>query len=37
MQLEALKIFCDLADTESFSQAAEMNLVTQSSVSQAPG
>lgn len=34
MQLETLKIFCDLADTESFSQAAEMNFVTQSAVSQ---
>jgi DNA-binding transcriptional LysR family regulator len=34
MQLETLKIFCDLAQTRSFSQAAELNFVTQSAVSQ---
>ena len=34
MQIETIKIFCDLADTRSFSQAAEMNFVTQSAVSQ---
>ena len=34
MQLETLKIFCDLAATQSFSQAAERNFVTQSAVSQ---
>jgi DNA-binding transcriptional LysR family regulator len=34
MQLETLKIFCDLVETQSFSQAAEMNFVTQSAVSQ---
>lgn len=34
MQLETLKIFCDLAETQSFSQAAERNFVTQSAVSQ---
>lgn len=34
MQLETLKIFCDLVDTRSFSQAAERNFVTQSAVSQ---
>jgi LysR family transcriptional regulator, transcriptional activator of the cysJI operon len=34
MQIESLKIFCDLAETLSFSRAAEMNFVTQSAVSQ---
>ena len=34
MQIETLKIFCDLVETESFSQAAERNFVTQSAVSQ---
>jgi DNA-binding transcriptional LysR family regulator len=34
MQIETLKIFCDLAETQSFSQAAERNFVTQSAVSQ---
>jgi DNA-binding transcriptional LysR family regulator len=34
MQIETLKIFCDLVETQSFSQAAEMNFVTQSAVSQ---
>ncbi|HEX8070764.1 MAG TPA: LysR family transcriptional regulator [Pyrinomonadaceae bacterium] len=34
MQIETLKIFCDLVDTKSFSRAAELNYVTQSAVSQ---
>lgn len=34
MQIETLKIFCDLSETSSFSQAAERNFVTQSAVSQ---
>jgi LysR family transcriptional regulator, transcriptional activator of the cysJI operon len=34
MQIETLKIFCDLVETQSFSQAAERNFVTQSAVSQ---
>ena len=34
MQIETLKIFCDLVDTKSFSRAAEQNYVTQSAVSQ---
>src|SRR2546423_8676420 len=34
MQIETLKIFCDLVETRSFWQAAERNFVTQSAVSQ---
>lgn len=34
MQIETLKVFCDLVETGSFSQAAELNFVTQSAVSQ---
>jgi DNA-binding transcriptional LysR family regulator len=34
MQIESLKVFCDLADTQSFTKAAEINSVTQSAVSQ---
>jgi DNA-binding transcriptional LysR family regulator len=34
MQIESLKVFCDLVDTSSFTKAAEMNGVTQSAVSQ---
>ena len=34
VQIETLKIFCDLVETKSFSQAAEVNFVTQSAVSQ---
>ena len=34
MQVETLKIFCDLVESKSFSQAAEANFVTQSAVSQ---
>src|SRR2546427_1113649 len=34
MQIDSLKVFCDLADTESFTKAAQINDVTQSAVSQ---
>ncbi|MFL6229602.1 MAG: LysR family transcriptional regulator [Pyrinomonadaceae bacterium] len=34
VQIETLKIFCDLVESRSFSQAAEANFVTQSAVSQ---
>lgn len=34
MQIESLKVFCDLAETESFTKAAQVNHVTQSAVSQ---
>ncbi|MGA2175953.1 MAG: LysR family transcriptional regulator [Verrucomicrobiota bacterium] len=34
MQIESLKVYCDLADTESFTKAAQINNVTQSAVSQ---
>ena len=34
MQIESLKVFCDLAETESFTRAAQINAVTQSAVSQ---
>src|SRR6266700_7458112 len=34
MQIESLKVFCDLAETESFTKAAQINVVTQSAVSQ---
>ena len=34
MQIESLKMFCDLAETESFTKAAQINNVTQSAVSQ---
>jgi LysR family transcriptional regulator, transcriptional activator of the cysJI operon len=34
MQIESLKVFCDLVETESFTQAAQINQVTQSAVSQ---
>ncbi len=34
MQIESLKVFCDLAESESFSKAARINGVTQSAVSQ---
>ncbi len=34
MQIESLKVFCDLAETESFTKAALINDVTQSAVSQ---
>src|SRR6202020_248861 len=34
MQIESLKVFCDLAESESFTKAAQINIVTQSAVSQ---
>ena len=34
MQFESLKVFCDLAETESFTQTAHINSVSQSAVSQ---
>ncbi len=34
MQIDSLKVFCDLAETESFTKAAQINKVTQSAVSQ---
>jgi DNA-binding transcriptional LysR family regulator len=34
MQIGTLKVFCDLAETESFTKAAQINDVTQSAVSQ---
>ncbi len=34
MNVETFKIFCDLADTSSFSRAAKINSITQSAVSQ---
>ena len=34
MQIESLKVFSDLAETESFTKAAQINGITQSAVSQ---
>src|SRR5581483_6794702 len=34
MKIDSLKVFCDLAETESFTKAAQINGVTQSAVSQ---
>lgn len=34
MQIESLKVFCDLTETESFTRAAQINNITQSAVSQ---
>ena len=34
MQIESLKIFCDLCESESFTKAAQINNITQSAVSQ---
>jgi DNA-binding transcriptional LysR family regulator len=34
MQIESLKVFCDLSETESFTKTAQLNEVTQSAVSQ---
>src|ERR1700733_13885983 len=34
MQIDSLKVFCDLAETESFTKAAQINNITQSAVSQ---
>lgn len=37
MQIESLKVFCDLAETESFTKASQINGITQSAVSQQIG
>ncbi len=37
MQIDSLKMFCDLVETESFTKAAQMNNVTQSAISQQIG
>ncbi len=34
MQIESLKVFCDLSETKSFTKAAQINGITQSAVSQ---
>ena len=34
MQFESIKVFCDLAETESFTQTAQVNCVSQSAISQ---
>jgi len=34
MQIDSLKVFCDLTETESFTKAAQINHITQSAVSQ---
>jgi DNA-binding transcriptional LysR family regulator len=34
MQIESLKVFCDLVETRSFTKAAQINEVTQSAISQ---
>ena len=34
MNLDVLKTFCDLVDSGNFSKAAELNLISQSAVSQ---
>jgi len=34
MQIESLKVFCDLAETANFTKAAKINGITQSAVSQ---
>ena len=34
MHIETLKVFCDLADSRSFSKTAEKHLLSQSAVSQ---
>ena len=34
MQIESLKVFCDLAETKSFTKTAQLNGVTQPAVSQ---
>src|ERR1035438_5843996 len=34
MQIESLKVFCDLVETRSFTKAAQINHLTQSAVSQ---
>jgi DNA-binding transcriptional LysR family regulator len=37
MQIQSLKVFCDLKETESFTKAAQINSITQSAVSQQIG
>jgi len=37
MQIQSLKVFCDLSETESFTKAAQINGITQSAVSQQIG
>jgi DNA-binding transcriptional LysR family regulator len=37
MQIESLKVYCDLVETGSFTKAAQINGVTQSAVSQQIG
>lgn len=37
MQIETLRVFCDLAETESFTKAAQISHITQSAVSQQIG
>mgnify|MGYP006431662803 FL=1 len=37
MQIQSLKVFCDLKETESFTKAAQINNITQSAVSQQIG
>ncbi|XOV72131.1 MAG: LysR family transcriptional regulator [Verrucomicrobiota bacterium] len=37
MQIQSLKVFSDLAETESFTKAAQINGITQSAVSQQIG
>jgi len=37
MQIESFKVFCDLVETQSFTQAAQINGITQSAVSQQVG
>jgi DNA-binding transcriptional LysR family regulator len=34
MQIESLKVYCNLVESESFTKAAQINGVTQSAVSQ---
>jgi len=34
MQIESLKVFCDLVDSESFTKSAQINGITQSAISQ---
>ena len=34
MHIQSFKVFCDLAETESFTKAAQVNGITQSAVSQ---
>ena len=34
MQIESLKVFCDLAETRNFTRTAKLNGVSQSAISQ---